>query len=126
MKRILIVDDDRDLREVMRTVLEKQYKVQEAGSAKEGLAAAEKIVPDLVLLDVMMETLSAGFDLARELKTSKKTKQAKILMITNVDKAMKIDYQSETGDKSWLPVDDYLVKPVDPKVLLAKIQKLLL
>ena len=69
--------------------------------------------------------MSAGFDLARELKTSKKTKQAKILMITNVDKAMKIDYQSETGDKSWLPVDEYVVKPVDPKMLLAKVQKLL-
>jgi DNA-binding response OmpR family regulator len=125
MKKILIVDDDKDLREVMRTVLEKHYTVQEAGNAKEGLAAAIKFSPDLILLDVMMETLSAGFDLARDLKTSKKTKQAKILMITNVDKAMKIDYQSETGDKSWLPVDDYLVKPVDPKMLLAKVQKLL-
>jgi CheY-like chemotaxis protein len=125
MKKILIVDDDKDLREVMRTVLEKHYRVQEAGNAKEGLAAAIKFSPDLILLDVMMETLSAGFDLARELKTSKKTKLAKILMITNVDKAMKIDYQSETGDKSWLPVDDYLVKPVDPKMLLAKVQKLL-
>jgi CheY-like chemotaxis protein len=125
MKKILIVDDDKDLREVMRTVLEKQYTVQEAGNAKEGLAAAIKFSPDLILLDVMMETLSAGFDLARELKTSKKTKQAKILMITNVDKAMKIDYQSETGDTSWLPVDEYVVKPVDPKMLLAKVQKLL-
>jgi DNA-binding response OmpR family regulator len=125
MKKILIIDDDKDLREVMKTVLEKQYTVQEAGSAKEGLAAAVKFIPDLVLLDVMMETLSAGFDLARELKKSKKTKQARILMITNVDKAMKIDYQSETGDKSWLPADDYLVKPVDPKVLLAKVEKLL-
>ena len=125
MKKILIVDDDKDLRVVMRTVLEKQYMVQEAGSAKEGLAAAVKFSPDLVLLDVMMETLSAGFDLARDLKTGKKTRQVKILMITNVDKAMKIDYQSETGDKSWLPVDDYLVKPVDPKALLAKVQKIL-
>ncbi|MBN2188964.1 MAG: response regulator transcription factor [Chitinispirillaceae bacterium] len=125
MKKILIVDDDRDLRTVMKTVLGKSYDVQEAGSAKEGLAAAVKFQPDLVLLDVMMETLSAGFDLARELRTSKKTKQAKILMITNVDKAMKIDYQSETGDKSWLPVDEYMVKPVDPKALLAKVRKLL-
>ena len=54
MKKILIVDDDKDLREVMRTVLEKQYTVQEAGNAKEGLAAAAKFSPDLVLLDVMM------------------------------------------------------------------------
>ena len=125
MKKILIVDDDKDLREVMRTVLEKHYRVQEAGSAKEGLAAVAKFQPDLVLLDVMMETIGAGFDFAREIKAGKKTKQVKIVMITNVDKAMKIDYQSETGDKSWLPVDDYIVKPVDPKVLLAKVQKLL-
>jgi len=125
MKKILIVDDDRDLRTVMKTVLGKNYDIQEAGSAKEGLAAAVKFQPDLVLLDVMMETLSAGFDLARELKTSKQTKAAKILMITNVDKEMKIDYQSETGDKSWLPADGYIVKPVDPMALLAKVQKLL-
>jgi DNA-binding response OmpR family regulator len=125
MKKILIVDDDKDLREVMKTVLAKQYMVKEAGSAKEGLAAAIKFQPDAILLDVMMETLGAGFDLARELKTSKKTKHAKILMITNVDKEMKIDYQSETGDTSWLPADDYLVKPVDPKTLLAKVEKLL-
>jgi CheY-like chemotaxis protein len=125
MKKILIVDDDQYLRQVMKTVLEKHYRVQEAGSAKEGLAAAAKFLPDLVLLDVMMETIGAGFDLARELKTSKKTKQVKIMMITNVDKAMKIDYQSETGDASWLPVDEYMVKPVDPKTLIAKVQKLL-
>jgi CheY-like chemotaxis protein len=125
MKKILIVDDDKDLREVMKTVLGKQYEVREAGSAKEGLAAVAKFLPDLVLLDVMMETLSAGFDLARELRTGKKTSQIKILMITNVDKAMKIDYQSETGDKSWLPADGYIVKPVDPKELLAMVQKLL-
>jgi CheY-like chemotaxis protein len=125
MKKILIVDDDKDLREVMKTVLSKQYTVQEAGSAAEGLAAAVKFQPDLVLLDVMMETISAGFDLARELRTAKKTIHIKILMITNVDKAMKIDYQSETGDKSWLPADGYIVKPVDPKELLATVQKLL-
>jgi len=78
-----------------------------------------------VLLDVMMETLSAGFDLARELRSGKKTGHAKIMMITNVDKTMKIDYQSEKGDSSWLPADEYLVKPVDPKALLAKVRKLL-
>jgi len=125
MKKILIVDDDQDLREVMKTVLEKQYRVQEAGSAAEGMAAALKFQPDLVLLDVMMETLSAGFDLARELRTGEKTSHIKILMITNVDKAMKIDYQSETGEASWLPADGYIVKPVEPKELLATVQKLL-
>jgi DNA-binding response OmpR family regulator len=125
MKKILIVDDDQDLRTVIRTVLEKQYTIQEAGSAKDGLAAAVKFLPDLVLLDVMMETISAGFDLARELKNSKKTKGVKILMMTNVDKEMKIDYQSETGDKSWLPADGYIVKPVDPKELLAMVRKFL-
>ena len=126
MKSILIVDDDRDLREVMKTVLAKHYSVREAGSAKEAWAALAKFSPDLVLLDVMMESISAGFTLAREIRNEKKHGNVKILMITNVDREMNIDFKAEAGEKTWLPVDDYIVKPVDPRDLLAKVQKLLL
>ncbi|MBN1575231.1 MAG: response regulator [Chitinispirillaceae bacterium] len=125
MKSILIVDDDRDLREVMKTVLAKQYSVQEAGSAKEAWATLTKFSPDLVLLDVMMESLSAGFTLAREIRNEEKYRNVKILMITNIDREKNIDFKSEAGDTTWLPVDDYIVKPVDPQDLFAKVQKLL-
>jgi CheY-like chemotaxis protein len=45
--------------------------------------------------------------------------------MTNIDKESNIDFKSEAGDPAWLPVDDYMVKPVEPKTLLAKVQKLM-
>jgi two-component system phosphate regulon response regulator PhoB len=124
MKKILIIDDDSALREVMKTVLSPSYELREAGSRKEGLDVLKTFTPDLVLLDVMMETSSAGFDLSREIKSDKKLKNIKVLMITNVDRETNIDYKSEAGNKDWLPVDGYIIKPVDPKALLSKVRKL--
>jgi CheY-like chemotaxis protein len=125
MKKILIVDDDSALREVIKTVLSSAYELREAGSKAEGLSLLQKFHPDLVILDVMMESVKAGFEAAREIKANKKFKKIKILMMTNVDRDTHIDYKSEAGDEAWLPVDDYMLKPVDPKSLRAKVQKLL-
>lgn len=125
MKKILIIDDDAALREVMKTVLSNSYELREAGTKAEGLAVLAKFKPDLVILDVMMESLKAGFEAAREIRADKKFRNVKILMMTNVDRETRIDYKSEAGDGAWLPVDDYVVKPVDPTTLLAKVQKLL-
>jgi DNA-binding response OmpR family regulator len=125
MKKILIVDDDAALRSAMKMVLSKQYQVLEAGSKKEGTALLNQMVPDLVLLDVMMETSSAGFEMAREMRQNSRFAKTKILMATNVDKDMKMDFRSAAKDPDWLPVDDYVVKPLDPKILLAKIEQLI-
>jgi DNA-binding response OmpR family regulator len=125
MKKILVIDDDAALREVMKTVLSGSYEVKEAGTKTEGLSVLAKFRPDLVILDVMMESVKAGFEAAREIRVNKKFKNVKILMITNVDKEMHIDYKSEAGDADWLPVDGYLQKPVEPKTLLARVRQLL-
>ena len=77
------------------------------------------------MLDVMMETDTAGFELAREIKGYTKFKKVKILMMTNIDTESRLDFKSEAGDPAWLPVDDYIVKPVEPKALLAKVEKLI-
>jgi CheY-like chemotaxis protein len=125
MKKVLIIDDDADLREAMKAVLSGTYELREAGSKKQAIETLKTYTPDLVLLDVMMESNNAGFELAREIKSNKKLHAVKILMITGIDNEMKIDFKKEAGDKDWLPVDDYIVKPVEPKTLLSKIQKLL-
>ena len=125
MKKILIIDDDRELRGVMTTVLSSAYECREAGSKKEGLAVLKIFKPDLVILDVMMESMNAGFDAAREIKSNRKFKNVKIMVITNVDRKMSMDFKSEAGDKAWLPVDDYYVKPIDPKELMTRVQKLI-
>jgi CheY-like chemotaxis protein len=125
MKKILIVDDDAELRLAMKTVLSTLYVLREAGSKKEALGVLKTFIPDLVMLDVMMETDIAGFELAREIRADAKLQKVKILMMTNIDTESNLDFKSEAGDPAWLPVDDYMVKPFEPKALLAKVQKLL-
>jgi len=125
MKKILIIDDDADLREILKVVLGPLYQIREAGSGEEGERAAASFVPDLIILDVMMESITAGFDLARSLKSKPALKTCKILMTTNIDNELQINYKAEAGDPDWLPVDDYVVKPVDPKEFAAKVSALL-
>jgi DNA-binding response OmpR family regulator len=122
-KKVLIVDDDADLREIAVSVLSRTYSVSEAGGREEAMRALEKERPDLVILDVMMDTMSTGFDLAREIK--RQSVPPKILMLTNVDKETRIDFKSEAGNPDWLPVDDYLTKPVTSRTLLEKVGALL-
>ena len=125
MKKILIIDDDADMRATMSTLLSKKYEVREAGSKKEGHEILKVFVPDLITLDVMMESPSSGFEMSRELKDSEKFNKIKILMLTNVDNEFKIDFKSEALDPHWLPVDDYFVKPLEPKTFLRKIKDLI-
>ena len=125
MKKVLIIDDDVDIREVLTTVLEGKYELKEAGSREEGMKAVKEFIPDLVILDVMMEKHDSGFEMAREIKHDEQLKHTKILMSTNVDREMKMDFKKIAGDQDWLPVDDYVVKPIDPKGILSKIEKLI-
>ena len=125
MKKILIVDDDPDIRDVLMTILEGKYELREAGSREEGTKAAKEMTPDLVILDVMMERHDSGFEMAREVKSNEQLKDTKILMLTSVDTEMKMDFKKAAGDPDWLPVDDYVVKPVDPKDFIPKVEKLI-
>lgn len=63
--------------------------------------------------------------MSRELKDSERFNNIKILMLTNVDNEFKIDFKSEAMDPHWLPVDDYIIKPLEPKTFLKKIEALL-
>jgi len=125
MKKILIVDDDADLREVMKTVLQDAYEIREAPGKEAGLALLKTYTPNLVLLDVMMETNSAGFEMARAIRENPKTRNIKILMLTNIDKELNLNFKASAKDPDWLPVDDFLEKPINPKQLRAKIGKLI-
>jgi len=124
--QILIVDDDPDITEAMKIVLEnKGYDVD---SALDGDACLEKLkarIPDVIILDVMMNTSREGFVLSRELKTNPEYKDIPILMLTAVKEVTGFDFKPAAGDESWLPVEEYLDKPVKPEVLLDKIESLL-
>lgn len=126
MARILIIDDDPDIVEAMRVVLEsRSHKVTSAKSGAEGLKKIKLEKPDLVILDVMMETMDKGFEVARVIKNDRDTGGIPILMLTAIKDKIGMDFKKEAGDEAWLPVDDYVEKPLKPQELLEKVERLL-
>ncbi|MBN1392116.1 MAG: response regulator [Sedimentisphaerales bacterium] len=125
-KKILIIDDDPDITEAVKVILEKQgYAADIAEDGSKGMERVKANKPDLIILDVMMNTLSEGFLVSRELKKDPKYKQIPILMVTSVKEKTGIDFETAAGDETWLPVEGYLNKPVKPEVLLDKVRTLL-
>lgn len=124
--KILIVDDDADITEAMRIVLEnKGFKVDNAIDSKDAANRIRSQKPDLIILDVMMDTKSEGFDFARDLKKNPDYKEIPIMMLTAVKEKTGIDFKPEAGDESWLPVEEFLDKPVRPEQLIEKVESLL-
>jgi CheY-like chemotaxis protein len=127
-KRILIVDDDPDIVEALRLTLGGNYEVEAAGSGQEGLRKVKEFDPDLIILDVMMETETEGFQVSLALRSqdpgSEFAAYAKvpILMLTAIHQKTPLRF---APDSEYLPVDDFVEKPVKPGVLLAKVKKLL-
>lgn len=126
MAKILIIDDDPDITESMRIILEScRHAVHTAKNGEEGLMQASAHGYDLVILDVMMETMSKGFEVARALKSLKANAKTPILLLTAIKESTGLDFEKEAGDKEWLPVDSYLEKPLKPNELLVKVDSLL-
>ena len=116
MAKVLFVEDDPDVVEAHRTMLEARgYQVTAAGSAKEARQQLENMAPDAFILDVMMETKSAGFQLARDVH--EKHPNTPIVMMTGVREKMDLPYGFEP-DETWLPITTFLEKPVDPDNLV--------
>jgi two-component system, OmpR family, alkaline phosphatase synthesis response regulator PhoP len=126
MAKILIIDDDPDIVEPMKVVLEsKNYNVLSANCGEEGLKKARLEQPDLIILDVMMEHADKGFEVARILKQEGGFRAAPILMLTAIKDKTGLDFRKEAGDENWLPVDDYCDKPLNPDELIDKVEALL-
>lgn len=127
-QNILIIDDDRDLVNSIRIILEsKQYIVQAAYNGEEGYKKIEEERPDLILLDVMMATDTEGFDLAYKLNRNPATNDIPIIMITGFPQKMAQEgpesFQHILGE-NW-PVAHFLEKPIDPEELLTIVEGLL-
>lgn len=123
MKRILMVDDDRDFVESTKAVLEEKYEVLVAYDGDEGIEKARAEKPDLIILDVIMPT-EDGFSAAERLKEDPELSAIPIMMLTsfgtrvsetNIPRSRGMDLESE----------DYIEKPVDPDELLSRAEKLL-
>ena len=127
-KRILLIDDDPDIRQAFKAILESaDYRCFDAGTMKQGIAMVAEAKPHLILLDVMMEDISAGFRFARKLREVEKgegQERIPILMVTGVEKVTDLKFQDRVGTHE-LPVDGFLEKPVEPRILLRKVKELL-
>lgn len=122
-KKIMIIDDDIDLVETMRITLESEnYEVIDAQEGQKGLEILKKEKPDLLILDVMMETLDEGFHIAYQIRNDEEIKDIPILMITAVGAQTGFEFDMQR-DEDFLPVNEFIEKPVNPKVLLDTVKR---
>jgi CheY-like chemotaxis protein len=124
-RKILLVDDDLDFLEMHKAVLVNHgYEVTTATSAQEGLERVRTGMPDLIVLDLMMEKHDAGFSFSRQIKSDPLFKKIPILMVTAVADATGYKFSLEK-DGYWMKTDEFLDKPVEPSVLVDTVEKLL-
>lgn len=115
---LLVIDDNNDIRQYLRTLLQDEFYVFEASDGKEGLEIAQKEVPDLVICDVMMPVMN-GLEFTEQLKTQTITSHIPVIMLT----AKNLDEHRAEGYEHG--ADSYITKPFHSKVLLSRIENLL-
>lgn len=124
-KTIMIIDDDPDLVEATKVVLEGAgYAVASSLNAPKGLERIRQGGIDAILLDVMMARDTEGFHVAQELRADPKTAGIPIIMLTSVGTKSGFEFSPET-DADYMPVDAFLEKPVEPKRLVETIRGVL-
>ncbi len=129
-KKILLVDDDKDLVTSLSQALKmNSYDVTAAYSGAEGLARLLEVKPDLMILDVMMETDTAGFEISYQIRSDRPTskyrevKNVPIIMLTAITQVTNSRF-SLNQEQSFLPgVNDFLTKPIKIDELLDKVKK---
>jgi two-component system alkaline phosphatase synthesis response regulator PhoP len=118
-ERILIVDDEEDVLELVRYNLERNgYQVTVASSGEQALANTMKKLPDLIILDLMLPGID-GLEVCKKLKSDVKTEGIPLIMLTAKGEESDIVTGLELG------ADDYVTKPFSPKVLVARVRRLL-
>ena len=120
MKRILIVEDQADIRKLIRMTLEfESYEIHEASDGAFGLRMAIAVLPDLVLLDVMMPGEMDGLQVCQAIKSNPALASVKVVLLTARGQAG----DREAGKRAG--ADEYLVKPFSPLQLMDTIERLM-
>lgn len=119
MKKILIVEDQADIRKLLHMTMEfEDYEIHEAADGDTALALAQKLLPDIVLLDVMMPGTLNGLEVCRRIKASTAMRHAKVVMLTA---------RGQSGDRDAgfaAGADDYLIKPFSTLLVLETIHRI--
>lgn len=125
MAKVLLIDDDTDFVEINRVALEsKGYEVIYAYDGEDGMDKALQESPDVVVLDVMMRTKTEGYYIARKMREHDRLKDTPIIMLTAVREKMDIPWKFEP-DPTWLPITEFLEKPLPPTKLFDKIKEIM-
>ena len=122
MKKILVVDDDPDFVETTRTVLESAgYEVVTAADGDSGLRKVREEEPDLVILDIIMESVLDGLNMSREMANDPEGRDIPILMVTSIANT---DYAALFPTDEYIHIDDFVSKPISPEELLRRTAQL--
>ena len=114
---VLIVEDNPDVRDFIKDALKENYHIEVAANGEQGLRKAEKVIPDLIISDIMMPKMD-GYEMMRKLRVDEKTSHIPIILLT-----AKSDKDSKLQGLG-LGADDYLTKPFDTDELIARIKNL--
>ena len=124
-QKVLVIDDDPSFVTTMTPILESRgYQVEAACNKEEGMEKIGKFKPDLILLDIMMERLTDGFDLCYKLKHDPEMSKIPVLAVSAINKEVGFRF-SPREDGEYFQADDFMEKPVKPENLLERVEKLL-
>jgi CheY-like chemotaxis protein len=120
MKKILIVDDQPEVRELVDVTLAvSDYQILKAASGEEAINIAKQEIPDLIIMDVMMPGSLDGLEATRIIKRDEKTKSCVILMLTAKGQKTDVEKGIDAG------ADGYFIKPFSPLELIRKVEEVL-
>ena len=127
MATIRIIDDDVEIADNLAEELKgRGFTVSTANETEGAAEALASDKPDLLVLDVMFpENPTGGFDLARKIRQTEGVKDLPIILLTAVNQEFPIDFSGDDIDPEWMPVQQFLEKPVDVDLLVEKISELL-
>jgi len=126
-KHVLVVDDDKDMVSALRTILESAgYRITAAANGTEAWQKAQESRPDLAIVDVVMDSVGEGVQLTHRFRADQKLKDVPIIMLTGIRQKLGLDLRPGPEEGyGYLPVDKFIEKPVDAKVLLKTVAELL-
>lgn len=125
-KRLIIIDDDPDFVAGIKSVLERaEYQVDTAYNPKDGFQALQARHYDLLLLDIMMGRGAEGIALARKIRKDPKLREVPVLIITGIRDQIAFLFPGQAVHPNFVDVDELVEKPIEPKLLLEKVDALL-
>jgi len=121
-KSVLLVDDDSEFVQATRQLLEAAgFEVHTAGTGADGIEKAKAIVPNLIVLDVMMETQTEGFSVNQEIRNMPELRDVPVIMLSGIHGKVDLPYRFQV-EKGW-PCATFIEKPILPEELLASVRK---